>query len=340
MLSLPRADIKRWARSLGARCDLCPLSKETAVGPAPPKKLHRLTVIGEAPGRAEVKLGGPFLGASGKLVDQLMAANKLRRDETYLTNAALCRSSTGDDDENDRAADCCAPRLLSELHRNSEHHIPLAPLGKSSTKSLLGVKSILLARGFVWRMPEIEVETSRRAVLRIPAGTPRRALAELKYATVQRRAKLAKRLVLPSIHPAFVLRSEVWHPILQADFRRIARAVRGQLPRPLADQGTHLVTQDPRKLYQLGPVVSLDVETTHAGSALLADLLCVGFSDGGWRLRKNQLWDVPETTIVLWPWKPALAKPLTEFLKTRTAVVGHNLMNFDKIVLEMHGVRE
>jgi hypothetical protein len=73
-------------------------------------------------------------------------------------------------------------------------------------------------------------------------------------------------------------------------------------------------------------MVALDVETTHTGSPLTAELLCVGVGD-----TKN--------VVVLWPWRRKLAKPLAKFLRTRAAVVGHNLMGFDAIVLERHGVK-
>lgn len=343
MFSLPGSSdpqrVKRWARAVGARCDLCPNRKEIAVGPTPPGegRRHRLTLVGEAPGRTEQKLGAPFLGLSGKLVDSLMGVNRLRRDETYMTNAALCRGES--DRGNELAADFCAPRLFHEL-RKHESYVPIAPLGKSAVKSLLGLKSILLVRGFVWKMPAIDTAPAIKNALRFPPRTEKRVVAELKRDTVIGRDRLHGRTVLPSIHPAFVLRTETWHPVIRADFRRIGKAVRGELDRKLADQGVHRVTVDVRDLYKMGPVIALDVETTHTGSALTAELLCVGMSDGGISVVGKDLREGPENTVVLWPWKgPTMARGLAKFLRTRKAVVGHNLMNFDKIVLEMHGVR-
>ena len=295
------------------------------MGPGPTPTTHRLTIVGEAPGRVEEKLGAPFLGLSGKLVDKLLVGNRLKRSETYLTNAALCRSDV--DKENDIAAVCCAPRLLRELQPH-DPSIPIAALGKTASAALLETKSILLARGFIWQMPDPDPDKNNaawRAVLKQPVGTLNRGRAELKFETMAGRGRLWKRTVFPMLHPAFILRSETWLPILKQDFKRVARwMASGGLE--LQDLGSHIVTQDVGDLWQLGDEVSLDVETTMTGSALTAQLLCVGLSDG-------------DTTIVLWPWKPKMANRLGEFLHSRKAVVGHNLMQFDKIVLERHGVQ-
>ncbi len=161
-------------------------------------------------------------------------------------------------------------------------------------------------------------------MLRLPAGGLPRARAELKHATLEGRGLIANRPVFPMLHPAFILRSETWAPILRQDFKRLARWIKeGGLE--LQDLGEHIVTQDVDRLYQLGPTISLDVETTMSGSPLTAKLLCVGMSDGA-------------TTVVLWPWSPRLAPKLSQFLHSRAGVIGHNLFQFDRVVLERHGV--
>tara|TARA_B100001287_G_C22637108_1_gene508146 strand:+ start:318 stop:968 length:651 start_codon:yes stop_codon:yes gene_type:complete len=48
--------------------------------------------IGEAPGESEDKLGKPFVGAAGKLLDKMILAMKLIRGRnTYITNVIKCR---------------------------------------------------------------------------------------------------------------------------------------------------------------------------------------------------------------------------------------------------------
>ncbi len=46
----------------------------------------RIMLIGEAPGKQEAMRGEPFVGAAGRLLDQMLASVGLRRDQIYITN--------------------------------------------------------------------------------------------------------------------------------------------------------------------------------------------------------------------------------------------------------------
>jgi uracil-DNA glycosylase family 4 len=46
----------------------------------------KIMFIGEAPGRNEAKTGRPFCGAAGKILDQLLEAVGIKREEVYVTN--------------------------------------------------------------------------------------------------------------------------------------------------------------------------------------------------------------------------------------------------------------
>ena len=48
-------------------------------------------LVGEAPGASEDELGRPFVGRAGRLLDELLAAAGLRRDEVYVTNVVKAR---------------------------------------------------------------------------------------------------------------------------------------------------------------------------------------------------------------------------------------------------------
>lgn len=47
--------------------------------------------IGEAPGRQEELAGRPFVGAAGKLLNQLLNGIGLKREDVYITNVIKCR---------------------------------------------------------------------------------------------------------------------------------------------------------------------------------------------------------------------------------------------------------
>jgi DNA polymerase len=45
-----------------------------------------IMLVGEAPGEKEARTGRPFVGASGKFLDELLASIGLKREEVYITN--------------------------------------------------------------------------------------------------------------------------------------------------------------------------------------------------------------------------------------------------------------
>jgi DNA polymerase len=51
----------------------------------------RLCFVGEAPGAEEDRQGEPFVGAAGKLLDKIISAAQMRREEVYILNVIKCR---------------------------------------------------------------------------------------------------------------------------------------------------------------------------------------------------------------------------------------------------------
>ncbi len=319
----------------GARCDLCPLRGNNVVPPKTSSLPTKIVFVGEAPGRKEEIHGQPFIGQTGTFLRGLAREYDIDIREAYLQNAALCRSNI--DRENDEAAVCCSPRLLKELAK-LDPKIPIVTLGKSSTLSVLGVRSIMHARGFVWTTREIDpAQAWKDAEKAKSRNAPKWKQLQLKAQIYEGRSKLAGRTVLPTLHPAFILRSDTWYPILRKDIERISRWLKGKLrPSHLLDNGPYVVVSKRddvrRELRKLGDVIAVDVET--GGSApgakdgadpLRNRLLCVGLSDG-------------KHTVVVWPWRKTHA-PLINACFKRVKTIGmHNGYNFDQIVLARNGV--
>ena len=319
----------------GARCDLCPLRGNNIVPPKASSLPTKIVFVGEAPGRKEEIHGVPFIGQTGVFLRGLAREFDIDIRHARLTNAALCRSNI--DKENEEAAICCAPRLLNELAALSPT-IPIVTLGKTSTLSVLGVRSIMHARGFVWKAREIDPAGAwRDAEKAKKRSAPKWKQLHLKAQIYEGRSKLAGRTVLPTLHPAFILRSDTWHPILRKDIERIGRWLRGELTeKMLLDVGKYVVVSKRedirRELRRLGPIVAADVETGESapGAADGADplrnrLLCLGLSDG-------------EHTVVIWPWRKTHAPLVLACFKRSKTVVMHNGYNFDHIVLDRNGV--
>ncbi len=93
--------------------------------------------IGEAPGEEEDRQGKPFVGASGKLLDQMLAAAGMLRSDIYITNILFWRPP-GNRTPTDAEIASCIPFV--------ERHIALIKpkilvfLGGVSTKSMLNTK--------------------------------------------------------------------------------------------------------------------------------------------------------------------------------------------------------
>lgn len=51
----------------------------------------RLMVVGEGPGETEDRLGRPFVGPAGQLLDRMLAAIGLAREDVYICNTVKCR---------------------------------------------------------------------------------------------------------------------------------------------------------------------------------------------------------------------------------------------------------
>jgi uracil-DNA glycosylase family 4 len=72
------------------RCsELAQTRTQTVFGVGNPQA--RILFIGEAPGADEDKQGEPFVGKAGQLLNQIIAASRLKREELYICNILKCR---------------------------------------------------------------------------------------------------------------------------------------------------------------------------------------------------------------------------------------------------------
>jgi DNA polymerase len=95
------------------RCKLHPYRTQIVFGIGNPQA--RLVFIGEAPGRDEDLQGEPFVGQAGQLLNKIIQAIQLRRDEVYIANIIKCRPPENRNPEPDEIA-ACEPFLIKQLH--------------------------------------------------------------------------------------------------------------------------------------------------------------------------------------------------------------------------------
>ena len=94
-----------------------------------------LMFVGEAPGRDEDEQGLPFVGAAGQLLTKIIEAMGMTRDQVYIVNTVLCRPPNNRNPEPDEIA-ACRPFLEEQLRLVSPRAI--VTLGTFAAQSLLG----------------------------------------------------------------------------------------------------------------------------------------------------------------------------------------------------------
>lgn len=74
----------------------------------------KLVLIGEAPGKKEDESGRPFVGASGKLLDEMLEKNDLKRKDVYITNIVKYRPPNNRDPK-ETEKEAFWPYLLQQI---------------------------------------------------------------------------------------------------------------------------------------------------------------------------------------------------------------------------------
>ena len=107
-------------------------------------------IIGEAPGADEDRLGEPFVGQAGKLLDAMLASIGLtRRENVYITNVLKSRPPGNRNPEPDEVS-ACRPYLLAQIELIRPKLI--VALGRFAAQSLLDTdEAIARLRGRVHR---------------------------------------------------------------------------------------------------------------------------------------------------------------------------------------------
>lgn len=134
MAAYPHCELQKGARNL-VFCDGVPGA--------------RVMIVGEAPGRDEDRIGKPFVGRAGQLLDRMLAAIDLGRDRdgaqaVYITNVLPWRPPQNRDPKPDEIA-----MMLPFLKRHIALTKPevLVVMGNISCQALLGKRGITRLRG-------------------------------------------------------------------------------------------------------------------------------------------------------------------------------------------------
>jgi uracil-DNA glycosylase len=157
--------------------------------------LARIMLVGEAPGADEDRMGLPFVGVSGQLLDRMLAAIGLARAaDVYIANIVPWRPP-GNRTPTTQEMMICKPFIARQIELAAPDI--LITIGAPSSQALLGVKGIMAERG-KWRDYACGSRT-------IPA--------------------------MPMLHPAYLLRTPIAKRQAWADLRALKAALEALAPR-------------------------------------------------------------------------------------------------------------
>jgi uracil-DNA glycosylase family 4 len=94
------------------RCGLARTRTNTVFGVG--DRAARWLVVGEAPGADEDRQGEPFVGRAGQLLNSMLRAAGLRREQVFIANVLKCRPP-GNRDPLPEEARCCLPYLHRQV---------------------------------------------------------------------------------------------------------------------------------------------------------------------------------------------------------------------------------
>jgi uracil-DNA glycosylase len=188
---------------IGPNCQRCALGKlgrkQIVFGTGDPNA--ELMFIGEGPGADEDEQGLPFVGRAGQLLNNMITAMGLKREQVYIANIVKCRPPGNRTPERDEC-DTCSPFLMRQIQVVRPKVI--VALGATAAKNLLGVNdSMASMRG------------------RFYDFSPPRATADTEPFTCQ---------LAVTYHPAFLLRDPRQKKETWKDLQMVMRYL--ELPMP------------------------------------------------------------------------------------------------------------
>lgn len=114
------------------RCALRGGCKQVVFGEGNPDA--RMMLVGEGPGGDEDRLGRPFVGRAGKLLDRIMEAAEIPREDVYITNVVKCRPP-GNRNPVQAEIDACSAYLVEQFKLISPEIVIC--LGALATKTII-----------------------------------------------------------------------------------------------------------------------------------------------------------------------------------------------------------
>lgn len=198
MTGLGCADLAEVRELIGDchRCGLGDTRTNIVFGSGNPRA--RVVIVGEAPGKNEDIKGEPFVGAAGKLLDELLVHAGMAREDVFIANVLKCRPP-GNRDPLPGEIETCTPFLREQIRVISP--AVLVTLGNFATRFVLKTEA---------------------------------PISQLRGAVTQ----AGRFSVLPVFHPAAAIYDRTKRDVLFADFATLRALLSETREGPESEHGT------------------------------------------------------------------------------------------------------
>lgn len=179
-----------------AECERCPLygNRASRYAPGSGPNNASIVVLGEAPGYQEARHGQPFVGPSGKLLDQVLAHHGIDRRRIYVDNVVACRPPDNSTPTKE-AIQACWPRAKAEIAKREPRHI--VALGNTASQTVTGL---------------------------------REGITSLRVGRSRTSPYFPEAEIVTTVHPAFCLRSSDAFPYFVNDIGKINSPIKEWVP--------------------------------------------------------------------------------------------------------------
>jgi len=166
------------------KCRLCKTRTNVVFGEGDPET--NLMFVGEAPGEQEDLQGRPFVGRAGQLLTRFLNLYGISRDRVYITNVVKCRPPNNRNPAPDEI-EACWPYLEKQIE-------------------LIAPNVILCLGAF-----------AARTILNLPEKA---AISKIRGKEQKIRVGEREISVIPTFHPAYLLRNRKGEPEFQKDLEK------------------------------------------------------------------------------------------------------------------------
>jgi DNA polymerase len=277
-----------------SNCNDCPL-KGSKIILGEGSLESSIMLIGEGAGIEEEQYGRPFIGPSGRILQEILEKFKIQRKDLYITNVVKCRPKSPHKGKQNRAPvkqeiECCKPLLDEELS-NIKSSI-IIPLGNVALKAVGISEKIMSVRGDIFK--DI-----------IPG-----------------------KIIIPTLHPAAVLRRPELKKLIEKDFEKISSLIHNhsKVDLPSCSYKVTLKLGDVLEMKESllkSEAFAFDIETT-SNDFLKDRIICISFSN-----KEREGWCLPllkEEGSSFWKENDCLTvlDSIKEILESNVKKIAHN----------------